>query len=171
MPERRTTGFGVSAPLGGFSYQWETIEGDADIARRVILFLEDRRLLFQPYLSEHPPYCVESAIEIRRFLTDQLSKTKHGRSLEWSLRDIRTAMRAFVDAAGQGANDIGPFGGRPCFDSFSIALGELRNRVGTEIALIAYHFNIDVSDDLAQILPLPVEGDDLSIVPGFEDQR
>ena len=171
MPERRTTGFGVSVPWGGFSYQWETVEGDADIARRVILFLEDRRLLFQPYLSEHPPYCVESAIEIRRFLTDQLSRTKPGRSLEWSLRDIRTAMRAFVDAAGSGANSIGPFGGRPYFDSFSIALGELRSRVGAEIASIAYHFNIDVSDELAQILPLPVESDDLSIVPGFEDQR
>ena len=37
--------------------------------------------------------------------------------------------------------------------------------------MIAHHFNIDVSDELAEILPLPVEGDDLSIVPGFEDQR
>ena len=120
----------------------------------MIIFLEDRRLLFQPYLSEHVDYCVESAIQIRRFLTDELSKARPGSSLDQSLRGLRVAMRAFVDAAGK-VRKVGPFGGVPFFDDFSVALGELRSRAGLYVALIAYHYDIEVEDELAQILPLP----------------
>ena len=39
---RRLTGF--SLPWGGI--QWENTEGDEDVARQTIQFLEDRRVLF-----------------------------------------------------------------------------------------------------------------------------
>jgi hypothetical protein len=72
MP-KRLTGFGVSGPLGlGFSVQWDYAEGDEEVARRVIIFLEDRRLLFGERHLEDEMHCLQSAIEIRYFLTTEL---------------------------------------------------------------------------------------------------
>jgi len=73
----RPTGAGAF----GFSLNWEKVPGDEEVARRVITFLEDRRLLFGERHSEDELHCARSAIEIRRFLTDELAKAKPGRSL------------------------------------------------------------------------------------------
>jgi hypothetical protein len=53
-------------------------------------------------------------------------------------------------------------------DEFSLALGELRSRVGLHVALISGQYGIEVEPGLAQILPPEVE-DDPSFLPGFED--
>ena len=57
----------------GFSVNWEKVPGDEEVARQVITFLEDRRLLFGKRHSEDELDCVQSVIEIRRELTDELS--------------------------------------------------------------------------------------------------
>jgi hypothetical protein len=43
------------------------------VARRIITFLEDRRVLYNPYHMEDPRHCIQSVIEIRQFLTAELS--------------------------------------------------------------------------------------------------
>ncbi len=161
----RPTGAGAF----GFSLNWEKVPGDEEVARRVITFLEDRRLLFGERHSEDELHCVRSAIEIRRFLTEELAKAKPGRSLAESLRAMRTAMRAFVDAAGPDASNFRYYHGHMT-DRFSLALGELRSRVGLHLAVIADQYGIDVEPDLAQILPPDVSDDnDPSIIPGWEE--
>lgn len=168
MP-KRVTGFGLSGPLGyGFSVQWDYAEGDEEVARQVVVFLEDRRLLFGERHLEDEMHCVRSAIEIRRFVTSELSKAKPGRSLAQSLAAIRVAARAFVEAAGPQAINFSERRSSLNTDKFSLALGELRSRVGLQIALIAGHYDIEVEDDLAQILPPLVDGDP-SFIPGFEE--
>ena len=57
----------------GFSVNWEKVPGDKDVARRVVTFLEDRRLLFGERQGENTRYSVGSALEIRRFLTEELA--------------------------------------------------------------------------------------------------
>ena len=42
------------------------------VARKVITFLEDRRVLFVVYELESPSHCAESIVKIREFLTEQL---------------------------------------------------------------------------------------------------
>lgn len=149
----------------GFSVNWEKVPGDKDVARRVINFLEDRRLLFGTRHYEDELHCVHSAIEIRHFLTEQLNQAKAGRSLADSLKAIRATMRAFVDAAGPDAcNFRHDWGINP--PAFHIALGELRSRVGLRVALIADQYDIEVEPDLEQILP-PRDYDDPSFIPGF----
>lgn len=153
----------------GFSLNWEKVPGDEDVARRVITFLEDRRLLFGERHAEDELDCVHSAIEIRHFLTEELARAKPGRSLAESLRAIRTAMRAFVDAAGPDARDFRYYHGHMT-DHFSLALGELRSRVGMHLAVIADQYGIEVEPDLARILPPDVAADnDPAILPGWED--
>ena len=153
----------------GFSLNWEKVPGDEDVARRVITFLEDRRLLFGERHAEDEMHCVHSAIEIRHFLTDELAKAKPGRSLAESLRAMRTAMRAFVDAAGPGAVNFRYHHGHMT-DPFSLALGELRSRVGMHLQVIAGQYGIDVEPELARILPPDVAADSgLAILPGWDD--
>jgi hypothetical protein len=132
----------------------------------VITFLEDRRLLFGIRHSEDELHCVHSAIEIRKFLTDELASAKPGRSLAASLRAMRSAMRAFVDAAGPNARDLRYHDGTQT-DRFSLALGQLRALVGFQLAVIAGQYGLEVEPDLAQILPPEDADDDLRFVPGF----
>jgi hypothetical protein len=160
----RPTGIGAF----GFSLNWEQVPGDEAIGRRVITYLEDRRLLFGIRHSEDEVHCVHSAIEIRKFLTDELASAKPGRSLAASLRAMRLALRGFVDAAGPNAREFRYHGGTQT-DSFSLALGELRALVGFHLAVIAEQYGIEVERDLAQILPPADPGDDdPSFIPGFD---
>ena len=80
---------------------------------------------------------------------------------------IRAALREFVDTAGPDARNF-RYHHSAMTDEFSLALGELRSRVGLQVALIANHYGIEVEDELADILP-PLIDDDPSIVPGFEE--
>jgi hypothetical protein len=161
----RPTGVGAF----GISVNWEKVPGDEEVARRVVTFLEDRRLLFGDRHCEDELHCVHSANAIRGFLTEELAKAKDGRSLAGSLRAIRAAMRAFVDAAGPEARKFRYHQGRQT-DRFSLALGQLRALVGWHLALIAEQYGIKVEDDLAQILPPAVtDHDDPSFIPGFEE--
>jgi hypothetical protein len=63
---------GFSTPLGGVS--WQPTEPEVSAARRVIAFLEDRRVLYAPDELEVPVHCVKPVLEIRHFLTGELGK-------------------------------------------------------------------------------------------------
>jgi len=54
---RRLTG--ISTPVIGVS--WEPPVSESDAARRVLVFLEDRRVLYEPSELEVPEQCVESS--------------------------------------------------------------------------------------------------------------
>lgn len=47
------------------------------VARRVIRFLEDQRVLYNPSELEQPDHCVQSVLDIRRFLTAELAAKYH----------------------------------------------------------------------------------------------
>ncbi|WP_155128680.1 DUF6650 family protein [[Actinomadura] parvosata] len=158
---------GVSTPL--FGIQWQKTSTDRRIAREVIVFLEDRRLLFGDRHVEDEGHCVRSALQIRAFLTEQLKRHEMGRELSTALKAMRAACRQFVDVAGpQGENfgyRMGPIGA----NRFGLALGDLRSQMGFYVAAIATQYKIEVDDDLATILPPPPEDEDedVSWFPGF----
>jgi hypothetical protein len=154
----------------GFSINWEKVPGDEDIARSVVTFLENRRLLFGERHCEDQMHCVNSAIQIRDFLTRELTNAKPGKSLDDSIRAMRAAFRKFVEAAGPNAcnfgREYGPYGSDP----FSAALSNLRTLVGLHLQVIAEKYGIDIEPELAHILPPDISFDnDLSILPGWED--
>jgi hypothetical protein len=60
----RITGF--STPL--FGVQWTPPRVDVKVAREVMVFLEDRRVLYSPYEAEVPEHVMSSVFEIRCFL-------------------------------------------------------------------------------------------------------
>ena len=151
----RLTGAGAF----GFNLAWEKVPGDEVPARAAITYLEDRRVLYGRRDVEDGMFAVQSALAAREFLTELLREPRPQKSLALSLKAMRVAFRRFVDAAGpHGRNfmDHYQYGGLGP-DPFSLALGELRGTVGMHVAAIASQYDIEVEDELASILPLPVE--------------
>lgn len=63
---------GLSVPV--FGVQWNPPEAECVAARRVLAYLEDRRVLYVPSETEVPHHCVESVLRIREFLTSEVGK-------------------------------------------------------------------------------------------------
>jgi len=144
---------GISTPVFGISWNPESTE--RDLAKEVIAFLEDRRVLFVPSEVEIPMHCVESILKIRKFLTEKIGKLDHESELSKSLRAMRAACRKFLDRTGA-KNDLILFGaqsGHYASWEFISAVGELRGVFGIHIARIAVTYGIDVEKDLASIIP------------------
>ena len=149
---------GISCPFFGVS--WTPPKSEREIAKRIISFLEDRRVLYSPYEMEMPSHCVESIIDIRRYLTQEIGSIPNGTEIEASLRALRAACRKFLDKIQ--IDNIEDRYIRPPYSNvnswiFLSGLGELRGVFGIHIAKIAVSYGIDLEDDLASIVP---EGED-----------
>lgn len=62
----RITGFSISV----FGVSWQPFISDVSVAKKLIAFLEDRRVLYSPYEVEIVDHIFMSVIEIRRFLAE-----------------------------------------------------------------------------------------------------
>jgi hypothetical protein len=156
---RRLTG--ISCPVFGVS--WNPGTADVTFARQVLTYLEDRRVLYAPWNVEVPSHCVDSVIEIRRFLTGVLGQLDDGDDkIVPHLRAMRAACRQFLattDELRQWAGGTWPWmNGTPGW-MFTDALGELRGVFGVHIAQLSAKFGIDIEDDLATCLPAAGEDD------------
>jgi len=148
----RLTGFSV--PVFGVS--WNPPEPEVAVARRVLAFLENRRVLFNPYHLEVADQCVQSVLEIRRLLTAEIGRLPGDSKLAEHLRGIRAACRRFVDDTRPGSGRIlRPYSPGPFESAFFTQLGELRASIGVRIAAIALMHGLDVEGELAGTLPNP----------------
>jgi hypothetical protein len=142
---------GLSCPVFGMS--WTPSAPDVSIARRTIRFLEDRRVLYNDFAWEIPDQCVQSVLEIRKFLTSELGNLKDGSELAPPMKSMRAACRKFLNDMHY---ELG-MPARPRFgnhSAFNTALGELRLSFGRTVASLAVQYGIDVEDELASILPV-----------------
>jgi hypothetical protein len=144
---------GVSCPVFGVS--WNPPEAEIAVARRVLAYLEDRRVLYRPFDMEVAQHCIESVVEIRKFLTDEIAKLAAAKEIAQTLRGMRAACRKFLDES-RGSRGPGIHRRRfqgPWDDRFSDALGELRGIFGIHVARLAAEYGLDIEDELASILP------------------
>lgn len=151
---------GISTPIGGIS--WQPSEPEIASARRVVAYLEDRRVLYSPSEMEIPSHCVESVIQIRALLTNEIGKLDSKSELTASLRAMRASCRKFLDSVGWEDSEITWHARNPghyASWTFYGALGEMRGIFGVHLARIATKFRLDIEDDLASILPAKVEGE------------
>lgn len=152
---------GISTPFGGIS--WVPAVSDMQVARRVIAFIEVRRVLFGTYANEVPDQCVQSVIEIRNFLTEVIGAGGIADELEQPLRLARGFALRFLDRVGATERSLPDGAGeRHLFARsdwrmhdywFGEALGELRAGAAIQVGVIAARYKIDVEDDLASMLP------------------
>ena len=88
---RRLTG--ISCPIFGVS--WDPGVAKIASARRVLTYLEDRLVLYAPWEVEIPEHCVDSILEMRRFMTNQLGNLDgHDEDIAPHLRAMRAAVEA-----------------------------------------------------------------------------
>lgn len=152
---------GISCPVFGIS--WNPPKLESKIAERVIIFLEDKRVLYNPYDLEMPDHCVQSIDSIRKFLTEQLFDVGKDAELNHNLRAMRSACRKFLDMTtmnnnyfkrenGRIGHNMG-LGGQMLFYS---GIGELRGTFGVLIAQVLVMYGIDCESELLTILPLEI---------------
>lgn len=132
--------------------QWEKKDDDREIARRVLNLFGDRRMLWKDFSAEVEEHCVNSAIEVRRALGEQLNNPEIGRDLADQIRAMQALFRSFLDEVGPEAD---PWHRHHGFgtDPLSIALGRLRGLLGVHVGVLASRYGVDVPDDLATIVP------------------
>ena len=145
---------GISSPVFGIS--WNPPESDRAIARRILTYLVDRRVLYVPHEAELPDHCVHSVLDVRRFLTSELSSLSSEISIAQALSAMRAACRKFLDT-------VQVDDGRIILHGFSHnhyaswvflpALGELRGVFGIHIAALAAAYGLDIEPQLASIIP------------------
>ncbi|MFI5259080.1 MAG: DUF6650 family protein [Candidatus Limnocylindrales bacterium] len=149
----RLSGFSLLPPNVQFSWPAPSIE-EAALAREVVAYLEDRRVLYAPEELEVTDHCIQSVLDMRRFLTAKIGELDQSSELAGSLRTLRAACRKFLDLVdgptlGHGSWGRGIYGDR----AFWSALGELRGVSGVCVASIAERYGLDVEAPLASILP------------------
>ena len=151
----RITGFSI--PIFGVS--WEPSEPEITVARRVVAFLEDRRVLYNDYELEVPEHCVESVMMLREFLTSTLQSLPNQEGLAEHLRAMRAACREFLDDVQEGQRRLiirSSFDSGPRSWRFFTSLGKLRSEIGIRLGVLAVMYGLEVEDNLARILP-PVQ--------------
>lgn len=144
---------GLSTPI--FCVSWNPPEPEVLVARRVVTFLEDRRVLYQPSSMECPDHCVQSVLEIRRVLTSEPQSLDSDSDLAQALRAMRAACRKFLDRIGAN-EDLITFGGhrgRWASREFNGAIGELRGVFGMHLARLAAAHELDIEGEFARLLP------------------
>jgi len=142
---------GISTPIGGI--QWTPPPRDADTARKLIIFLEDRRVLFQQDdEKEGAAYCRQSVESIRDEITKALNDIKEPSEIGKLLRSMRSSCRRFCDSIGDPSFDKQP---QPVQKSImKDELDKLRNVTGKVVGALSVTYQLDVEDDLAGIIPL-----------------
>ena len=149
---------GFSTPVFGVS--WNPPVPEITVAKRVVVFLENRRVLYNVYELEVPDHCVRSVIEIRHFLTEILGQLTDQQKLAVNLRAMRAACIKFLDVVQENRNRLiirDSFDNGPRSWTFFSGLGDLRTTIGLHLGILVVMYGLErpIDGELASILPLP----------------
>lgn len=150
---KRVTGFGV----GSLSLQWEYVEVNRDVVRRVLTAFEDARVLYDEDHREDAEYCRLSADKMRHLLSLEIPNVKEGGEVERSFKKMRAAAREFVTAAGPDSRQF-----LSDYPYFWRCLTALRVGILDEVSMLAAGFEIILDEPLASYLPSV----DVVFIPG-----
>ena len=129
----------------GFGAGWEWASTDADIVRRLVVFLEDRRALAYGTHREDAGHVVSSVLQIRIELTNTLKELAPTSGASQTVRTLRDACLVFLDRT----NDMGDRG----YDGeFADDLRELQDVFGYGVRGLADAYDITVHAPLAVLL-------------------
>ena len=168
---RRISGF--STPVIGL--QWTPPASDRETVKKLLAYLEDRRALFNPLPAEVEDHVIASLHGIRAKCSETVGAMGDKAAGFVHVRSIGAACRRFLDEPYPTFDDIMERRREPRFErqehygwmrhdtdpaAFFTALGELRAFCGTQIALLAALYQIDVHGDLVRILPPLLEDEE-----------
>lgn len=131
------------------------MESEGEIVRQLIVFLEDRRALYEPYDCEVPHHVVDSVFQIRAELTETLRRLSGDSGAALSVRALRDACINFLRATGHSRGwglDL----------TFAIALGQLRGVFAVYVGGLTDHYRIAIHGPLTSVVEAaqPVEDEE-----------
>jgi hypothetical protein len=154
---RRLKGFSI--PLVGGGLSWEPPPDEREIVRKLITFLEDRRVLYVAYHVEVVDHVSSSLRQTREELTKALQALPESSDASPALRAMRAQCRKFLDEQSPNFRSLLSHRLHEGDPEFFVALGELRAIFGAHLAALAYHYKIDVEPELAAIMPPESNGE------------
>ncbi|MBZ9817344.1 hypothetical protein LB552_26910 [Mesorhizobium sp. CA7] len=139
----------------GFGTSWDISNAERDEVRKLLAFLEDRRVLYVPHHLEIQIQVERSVQEIRKRCTDALGIVSERSPSLTAIRAMRAACRRFLEEPHAEFGNYQPreHGRFQDQHGFFTALGELRTRIGMQIAALASYYEIEIEPELATILP------------------
>lgn len=138
----------LSLSLTGAGVGWEVDASELRAVRKLIVFLEDRRVLFNPHHLEMRREVEISIDDIRSQCTELIHSVDEKSPAASAARGIRSACRKFLDFP---RLDIG--GGYATDNGFLVALGEFRASVGLHVAALSNEYKVEIEAELRTILP------------------
>ena len=87
----------ISTPFGRIS--WEPSQDEREIVRQLMLFIEDRRVLYNPFISEVPDHAIDSVFLIRERLMQTLQEVKEKSPAVKDIKAMQEACRIFLNQA------------------------------------------------------------------------
>lgn len=153
MPRPRKRARLTSIDVLGIGLGWDWVSSDAEIVRRLLVFLEDRRALAYEHFREDMGHVVESVLRIREELVKVLQELAPDSGAARSVRVMRDACLVFLDQT-QGAPE---WGLDPRFIS---ALSELRTIFALYCRALADRYEVTVHGPLAEVLRALDQADD-----------
>jgi hypothetical protein len=124
---------------------------ERDLAARLVTFLEDRRVLYEPYEAEIPQRCYESIQEIRARLQEELEQLDRASTLFQIGREMANSCRTFLTEVEP--LSLGPRSGFGEMMLFVDALGRFRELFALQLGTLCAIYQIDLADELSNILP------------------
>lgn len=140
--------------IGTFGFNWKPLKDKREIISKLIVFLEDRRVLYVPYHMEFGPWVVNSIIEIRKEITETMKQFTDDDPTLQVLETMRAACRKFLQEYDSSKPKIYGFSYEM---RLAIYLGEFRAVMGLALAQICSVYKVDVKQELASIFPISDE--------------
>lgn len=128
---------------------WDLSKTEREVIRKLLTFLEMKRVLYNPYDLEEVRHVIDSIIDIRDNLTKALQDIDESSNLNHYLRPMRTSCNKFLDSTS--TNKYGSMLDR---NGTFTSLGEVRAMFGFYLKILSEMFNIKVEKKLATIFPL-----------------
>ena len=142
---------GISCPFFGIS--WNPSKSDRNKIKSFLIFLEDRRVLYNPFHKEVVPWVAESIIEIRKKITDFIPDFDEDSEVVDILQMMRSSCRRYLDRTYKYQNQYS-------LNQILIEnLFELRTVFGICIAKLSMMYGINLSEELLDIIPLTNDED------------
>lgn len=142
---------GIDTPFGGVS--WEFTETAKSGIQELFFFLESKRVLVNPIEMEIKSWCEQSAIEIKKKLTELLSQYSFNAETIEAIRHMVNACNTFLDdlnkVSEQGIiykNSNGDWANA----NFSIAMKKFRNIFREKISWLSDKYQIEFVKEIPE---------------------
>jgi hypothetical protein len=152
---QRIAGFAPTTIIG-----WKATPVDRNAVRAFLAFLEDRRVLFNPFHLEVEYQVKQSIFDIRTECTQAIGRLSDNSPAIAPIKGIRAACRRFLDEPLVTGRHFHQRDFRwPESPEFFTALGDFRATVGALVANLAVLYKLNLAQELASIIPAEDAGE------------